>query len=172
MYPGQDPRSLNLFSIISPPDLSLSRNLLLSTWWLAQLGSGTVVSLTAQVLVLNKASQYTATGYRRSDWLTGNLLLKVTWIQAMIQINSGDVFHVSVFLYSTPHCVEGPGNGIEHYLTLQLLGISSLSLQQPFLVVFNDHYIIEIRKIRNLKFTRTQRLDSPKLLPNYLKTWL
>ena len=31
--------------------------------------SGTVVSLTAQVLsvVLNKASQYTATGYRRSD---------------------------------------------------------------------------------------------------------
>ena len=109
MYPGQDPRSLNLFSIISPPDLSLSRNLLLSTWWLAQLGSGTVVSLTAQVLVLNKASQYTATGYRRSDWLTGNLLLKVTWIQALNQINSGDVFQVSVFLSSRPYWASNRG---------------------------------------------------------------
>ena len=40
----------------------IKRNLLLAM-------SGTVVSLAAPVLsvVLNKASQYTATGYRRSD---------------------------------------------------------------------------------------------------------
>ena len=117
-------------------------------------------------VVLNKASQYTATGYRRSDWLTGNLLLKETWIHAMNQINSGDVFQVSVFLYSRPYWASNRGRWEFLQLRLKLdfavrsgTRISTFlpyncsgsrhypcKLQQPFVVVFNDHYIIEIRK--------------------------